>query len=393
MNHISNSNSDSRRMSLCIGMPVFVFLCFIAVRSLFFEVGHRWTYILLFSAALSASLTPLSRLIAFHFGALDRPGGHKIHKEPTALLGGIPILFGFVLPLLVNGIFTCELTAIVLAALVLFVVGAVDDVRNTPASWKLAIQVVLAIGLNICGVRLTILPESSAFGLLFNGILSTVWIVGITNAMNFFDGMDGLATGLGGIIAFFLALVAHRMGTPFEGWASLAMLGSCAGFLPYNFRPGKRATIFLGDAGSTVIGFVLASLAIYTSWDDLKPVVSIASPLLIFGLLILDMCYITLFRIIQGNVRNFRQWIDYVGHDHLHHRIASVLGGTAQSVFFIYILSICLGLSALLLPHLPIGDAYILLAQAALIFLMVSVLERKGRSIANNGKVHTLVDS
>lgn len=384
-----NSYSDSRRFALCLGAPVLVLLCLLAVRSLFLSFGHRWVYILLSSFALSTSLTPLSRRIAIRYGILDQPGGHKIHKDPTPLLGGIPILLGFCLSLLMNGIFTTELTAIVTAAFILFVIGVVDDIRNSSASWKLAIQVFLAVGLTVCGIRLTILPESNVLGLLFNGALSTLWIVGITNAMNFFDGMDGLATGLGGIISFFLALVALRMGAPSEGWASVAMLGTCAGFLPFNFRPGRRATIFLGDAGSTVIGFVLASLAIYTSWDDLKPVVSIASPLLIFGLLILDMCHITFFRIVHGNVRTFRQWIDFVGHDHLHHRIAAVVGGKTESVFFIYILSICLGLSALLLPHLAtMGDAFILLGQAALIFLLVSVLERKGRSI-NHESVKT----
>lgn len=378
----NGSNSDYGKNALYIGLPAFVLLFFVLARPSFLAYGHRWLYIILFSTFLSASITPLSRHLAFLCHALDKPGGHKIHASPTPLLGGIPILFGFCLPLLFNAIFTRELTLIVLAAFILFVVGVIDDVRNTPASLKLAIQVLLAVTLVAFGVRITILPETSFFGTLFNGALSIFWIVGITNAMNFFDGMDGLAAGMGAIISFFLALVANRMYTPSEGWASIAMLGCCTGFLPFNFRPGRRATIFLGDAGSTVIGFVLASLAISTSWDDLKPIVSIASPLLIFGLLILDMCYITISRIFHGRVHNFREWIDYVGHDHLHHRIATVLGGSTQSVVFIYILSICLGLSAILLPHLPNQDAYILLAQAALIFLLVSVLERKGRSLA-----------
>lgn len=376
----------SHPLALYIATPVFLFLCFLIARTLFFDVKHRWIYILLFSAGLSASLTPLSRWIAFHYGILDRPGGHKIHPSPTPLLGGIPILLGFLVSLLINGIFTFELTAIVGAALILFGVGVVDDVRNSSASGKLVVQLLLAIGLSFCGVRLTILSESAVFGLLFNGVLSVLWIVGITNAMNFFDGMDGLATGMGAIIAFFLALVALRMGTPSEGWASLAMLGTCAGFLPFNFRPGKRAAIFLGDAGSTFIGFVLASLALYTGWDDLQPMVSIAAPLLTFGLLILDMCYITVHRIIHGHVRSFREWIDYVGHDHLHHRIAAVLGGPAESVIFIYILSICLGLNALLLPQVTISDGFILLGQAALIFLLISVLERKGRQTTKGCK-------
>jgi UDP-GlcNAc:undecaprenyl-phosphate GlcNAc-1-phosphate transferase len=211
---------------------------------------------------------------------------------------------------------------------------------------------------------------------MVNRLFSVIWIVGITNAMNFFDGMDGLAAGLAAIISFFLAIVALQMGAPFVGWASVAMMGACLGFLPYNFRPGKRALIFLGDAGSTTIGFVLASLAIYSDWADLKPVVSIFSPLLIFWILIFDMAHITLSRVIKGKTRTFREWIEYVGHDHLHHRMARVLGGSTQSVLFIYLLALCFGLSAILLrnAHQP-SEAFLLLSQALIIVVLVSILE------------------
>ena len=365
--------------------PIAVLACFLLLRPVFLTVGLRWLYITLFSSALSASLTPFSRWLAFRTRALDRPGGHKIHHTPTPLLGGIPIVLGFSLPLLINAIFSLELSAILFAAFVLFVVGLIDDVKYSPASLKLLIQTILAVGLTFCGIRVSILPEAHTAGLLVNAFVTVVWIVGITNAVNFFDGMDGLAAGLGSIIAFFMALVALRMDTPSEGWAALAMMGACLGFLPFNFRPGQRATIFLGDAGSTVIGFVLASLAIYASWADLKPIVSLTSPLLIFGILIFDMCYITWFRIAQGKVRNFHQWLEYVGHDHLHHRLACVLGSRAKSVLFIYILTVCLGINALLLPHAHIEDALILLGQATLILVLVSILERKGRALAERG--------
>jgi UDP-GlcNAc:undecaprenyl-phosphate GlcNAc-1-phosphate transferase len=166
------------------------------------------------------------------------------------------------------------------------------------------------------------------------------------------------------------------MDAPFVGWSALAMMGACLGFLPYNFRPGKRALIFLGDAGSTTIGFVLASLAIYSDWADLNPVVSIFSPLLIFWILIFDMAHITIFRVIRGKTRNFKEWIEYVGHDHLHHRMARVLGGTTQSVLFIYLLTVCLGISAILLrnAHHP-SEALLLLSQASIIVVLVSILE------------------
>jgi UDP-GlcNAc:undecaprenyl-phosphate GlcNAc-1-phosphate transferase len=351
-------------------------------REFFFHNGPRWLYILLLAFTLSTLATPFCRKLALRWGLVDRPGGHKIHQEPTPLLGGAAVFLGFTLPLVVNGIYSEQFIAILVSALVLFMVGTADDSRNLKAQWKLVVQIVLAFGLTFYGVCLDLLPRALPAAGIANRCLSVIWIVGITNAMNFFDGMDGLAAGLAAIVAFFLAVVAMQMHSPFVGWAAVAMMGACLGFLPHNFRPWKRGRIFLGDAGSTVIGFVLASLAIYGDWADLNPVVSIFSPLLIFWIFIFDMTYITIFRVVRGKTRTLRQWIEYVGHDHLHHRMARVLGGPTQSVLFIYLLAVCLGLNALLLRYAPPFMAILLLSQALLIVVLVSVLEANG----GNGK-------
>ena len=352
------------------------------IRELFLSVSGRWLYILALSFSLSTLATPFCRKLALHWGLVDRPGGHKIHQKPTPLLGGAAVFLGFTLPLVANGIYSEQFSAILVSALILFVMGVADDARNLRAGWKLSIQLLLASGLTCYGVCLRLLPETLPFADILNRCLSVIWIVGITNAMNFFDGMDGLAAGVGAIVAFFLAVVAMQMHSPFVGWAAVAMMGACLGFLPHNFRPWKRGRIFLGDAGSTVIGFVLASLAIYSDWADLNPVVSIFSPLLIFWIFIFDMTHITIFRVMSGKTRTFRQWIEYVGHDHLHHRMARVLGGPTQSVLFIYLLAVCLGLNALLLRYASPFMALLLLSQAFLIVVLVSVLEANG----GNGK-------
>ncbi len=352
------------------------FAFFPATRHFFLYTGRRWLYILVLSFSFSALTTPLCRMLAMRWGLVDKPSGHKIHQEPTPLLGGAAVFLGFFLPLLINGIFSLEFGAILFAAMILFGIGLLDDTLNLRAHYKLIVQIALAVGLTFVGVRIILLPESTLLGSIANRALSVIWIVGITNAMNFFDGMDGLAAGLGAIISFFLAIVALQMDDPFVGWTALAMMGACLGFLPYNFRPGKRAQIFLGDAGSTTIGFVLASLAIYSDWADLNPVVSIFSPLLIFWILIFDMAYITVFRVIRGKTRTFREWIEYVGHDHLHHRMARVLGGSTQSVLFIYLLTVCLGISAILLRNAHhASEALLLLSQALIIVILVSILE------------------
>jgi UDP-GlcNAc:undecaprenyl-phosphate GlcNAc-1-phosphate transferase len=217
-----------------------------------------------------------------------------------------------------------------------------------------------------------------------NVTLTLFWLIGITNAMNFFDGMDGMAAGLGVIISFFLGVVAFQTHQPFLGWIAVAMMGSCIGFLPYNLLKKGRATIFLGDGGSTVIGFILASVAVYGEWATGSPVKALASPLLIFWVLIFDMVYITVDRILSGKVTNLKQWIDYVGKDHLHHRLAVVLGGQRRSVFFIYLMSICLGASAVVLRNARPVDALLLLAQAAGLVVLITILERRGRSMIHD---------
>ena len=359
-----------------LAVILLAFVFFPATHHFFVHSGRRWLYILVLAFSFSGLTTPICRIFAMNWRLVDNPSGHKIHQEPTPLLGGAAVFLGFFLPLLINGIFNLEFGAILFAAMILFGIGLLDDTLNLRAHYKLIAQIALAVGLTFVGVRIILLPESTLLGSIANRALSVIWIVGITNAMNFFDGMDGLAAGLGAIISFFLAVVALQMDDPFVGWAALGMMGACLGFLPYNFRPGKRALIFLGDAGSTTIGFVLASLAIYSDWADLNPVVSIFSPLLIFWILIFDMAHITIFRVIRGKTRSFKEWIEYVGHDHLHHRMARVLGGSTQSVLFIYLLSICLGLSAILLrnAHHP-SEALLLLCQALIIVILVSILE------------------
>jgi UDP-GlcNAc:undecaprenyl-phosphate GlcNAc-1-phosphate transferase len=238
------------------------------------------------------------------------------------------------------------------------------------------------------GIVLKVLPIGFGwFSIFGNTLLTLVWIVGITNAMNFFDGMDGLAGGLGAIIAFFLGIVAFQTDQPFLGWVAVAMLGSCIGFVPYNFRFNGRALVFLGDAGSTVIGFVLACIAVYGDWSESSPVVALASPLLIFWVLIFDMVHISIDRIVSGKVLSLRQWVEYVGQDHLHHRIARALGGNKRSVLFIYLMVICLGSSAVLLRNAGAVDAVILVLQALILVALVTILERRGRNLAErNGR-------
>jgi UDP-GlcNAc:undecaprenyl-phosphate GlcNAc-1-phosphate transferase len=163
------------------------------------------------------------------------------------------------------------------------------------------------------------------------------------------------------------------------GWVALAMLGSCLGFLPYNFRRQGQAHIFLGDTGSIFLGFILAALAVKGDWADNDPIVSFSAPVLIFWVLIYDMTYITVERILSGKVKNFRQWLDYVGRDHLHHRLYAVLGDRRKAVLFIYLICATLGISAIALRHARMVDGILLVVQAFLITIIISILEYSGR--------------
>lgn len=359
-----------------------IFLLILQIRQFFFASGWRWIYIFFLSTALSFCLTPLFSRIAEKLDIVDRPDSRKLHEEATPLLGGAAVFMAFLVSILANGIYTMELGSIMIASSVLFMMGVVDDFKEISAGIKLAGQIFCTVLVMSCGIVLRVIPDGlGPFAVVSNVLLTVFWIIGITNALNFFDGMDGLAAGLSAIISFFLGVVAFQTDQPFLGWVAIAMMGSCLGFLPYNFRLKENASIFLGDAGSTVIGFILACVAVYGDWAENDPVVALASPLLIFWIMIFDMVHISVDRVVNGKVSNFRQWIEYVGKDHLHHRLANALGGNKRSVLFIYGMSFCLGTSAVALRSARTIDAILLLVQASVLVVLITILERRGRIV------------
>jgi UDP-GlcNAc:undecaprenyl-phosphate GlcNAc-1-phosphate transferase len=376
-----SSNSLNANLLFYIFTAVFAFILFMPqVRGFFSNFGWRWAHILCLSFSLSFCLNPIFAWIAKKLNILDIPDARKLHKEATPLLGGAAVFIGFSVALLMNGIFSKPMLMILIASLILFGVGILDDFKEVSAGLKLLAQLVCTLLVMSSGIILRVLPvDLGIFATVGNCLLTVFWIIGIANAMNFFDGMDGLAAGLGAVISFFLGVVAFQTAQPFLGWVAIAMLGGCLGFLPFNFRPKKNAAIFLGDAGSVVIGFILACVAVYGDWAQGNPVVALVSPVLIFWILIFDMVHITVDRILTGKVKNFRQWIEYVGKDHLHHRLANVLGGRKQSVLFIYLLGLCLGTSAVVLRNARPTDAILLIIQACIMVVLITVLERRGR--------------
>ena len=267
------------------------------VRELFQLEGLRWLYIFLFAFLGTGALTPLMVWIGHRWNLVDIPADRKVHVVPTPRLGGIALYAGFIGSLLLNSIVPDWMVAVLVAGSLLLIIGVLDDIRELPAWAKLLGQLLAAGIVTASGKVLTLFPPGP-LGEMANVLLTILWIVGITNAFNFFDGMDGLATGLAILLAGFMGVIAFETKQPALGWLAIAMIGAGLGFLPYNFRGTKPAVIFLGDGGSTFIGFTLACLAVRGNWADSDPIVSFSNPLLIFGVLIYDMIHITVERIL-----------------------------------------------------------------------------------------------
>jgi UDP-GlcNAc:undecaprenyl-phosphate GlcNAc-1-phosphate transferase len=322
---------------------------------------------------------PLCHRAALALGVLDRPDHRKQHQRPTPKLGGVAIWLAVLGALATylgepNG-----MGAIVLAATLMLGVGLLDDWRGVPAAARLVMQLA-AVAIVIASGHVLTLFEPTPAGQALNVALTALWMIGLTNAFNFFDGLDGLAGGLAVIIAGFMGVIAYETTQPLLGRFTVALIGAVLGFLVYNWRWRKPALIFLGDGGASCIGFLLASLAVAGDWSERDPIVSLSNPLLIFGVLIFDMIHITVARIATGRVRSFREWIDYVGTDHLHHRLLQLFGSARMAVWFIFLLNCALGLAAVALRNARTVDALLLIAQAVIILLLVTLLEHRGRA-------------
>jgi len=363
-------------------LVVFIALLLPFTRTFFIGQGHRWLVMLLFSFSLSFTLTPWVRYLAKKASILDYPDNRKVHHQATPLLGGIAVYIAFVSSIFINNIHTKPLLAILIGGTLIFLISVVDDIIEIPALPKLLAQFMATSIIIGSGIVLDMFPKTP-LGDAGNVFLTLLWVIGITNSFNFFDGMDGLASGLSIITAFFIGIVAFQTDQPFLGWIAIAVMGSCIGFFPYNFRLHQPATIFLGDAGSNFLGFTLASLAILGEWADNNPIVSMATPLLIFWVFVFDMTHITLTRIISGKVTNFKEWINYVGNDHLHHRLELLLNSKKQSVLLIFFLCTCMGISAIVLRYARTIDAVLLVIQAAIVVILVTILEARAKKQAN----------
>ncbi|MBI5185224.1 MAG: response regulator [Nitrospinae bacterium] len=357
---------------------ILLFLALPQVRGFFEYSPYLWFYLFTLSFFISFVSTPFFRWASYRFNVLDVPDPRKVHARPTALLGGAAVYISFAITVIYNFHFSDPLKGIALGSTLIMVSGLADDIWGLSARIRLLAQL-LAVSLACYyGVNLTFLPNTAWYFTFFEILVTFIWIIGITNSLNFLDGMDGLAAGLTAIASFYISLVAIQSEQGFVMFLSVALCGSALGFLPFNFRPKRPASIFLGDSGSNFMGFLLGSITVMTGWATNNPVKAYSMPALILAILIFDMTYITIARFSSGKVANFREWVSYVGKDHLHHRLNNLGLSNKQTVLFIYFLALSLGISAIVLKNGRTIDGLLLVGQAFMIFFILVILMRLG---------------
>ena len=353
------------------GMVLALLLVRDPIRWWFFEDPYlRMFYLLVFATATAYMLVPLVSILARYIGALNHPDQRKVHRTPTPLLGGLVIFLAFAITVLINNIYTDELKGVAIAGTLVFLVGMIDDFRALSAKLRLLVQIV-AVGIMIeYGVRVSFMPESW-WGDLLEILFTMVWMIGIINAVNFLDGLDGLASGSVMIGAAAFSLIALQTGQPYMRFLSIALMGSCLGFLPYNFRRGKAASIFLGDGGSNFIGFTIAAIGVLGQWGNGSSSVNLIVPILILGVPIFDTTLTTIMRVKNRQVKSFSEWVHFTGKDHFHHRLVEIGLSPKRAVIVIYMVSISLGIGAAVLRKSEGIDAFLLLLQAFILFSMI----------------------
>ena len=301
-------------------------------------------------------VTQLVILIPERLGAVDLPGGRRTHETPTPRIGGVAIFAGFVAGMAFAAYATGLLfhvpqgvywRGLMFAALGLFLVGLIDDLWGLSYRWKFAAQIVAAVYVWNSGFRIDIISHPLG-GDLDLGMLSlpltVLWIVGITNAVNLIDGLDGLAVGVALIATLTVGLIAFERNLLGVTAACVTLAGSLAAFLYFNFNPAR---IFLGDSGTMFIGFVLAVTSVRGSQKG-PTAVAILVPLLVLGLPLMDTGLAVVRRTLRVGTRGMRtdsalryfarnyQHVFLPDREHIHHRLLDVGFSHRNAVFVLY---------------------------------------------------------
>ena len=321
--------------------------------------------------------TPLVRRLAYKIGAVDVPKDkRRVHKKPTPRIGGLAIIFGFLVAVLCfNDDWSKSMIATLIGAGILAVLGVIDDCKALDAKLKFVVQIIAALIVVFYGdIRISVFSNPNVFStepyvilpMWLSVIVTVVWIVFITNAVNFIDGLDGLAAGVSAIMSMSLVFIAISYHEYTIALVGLALMGSCFGFLPFNFNPAK---IFMGDTGSTFLGYILAVLSIQGMFKSYA-VISFAVPVIMLGLPLFDAAFAMIRRVLSGKSPMIAD------RGHLHHRLYDMGFSQKQTVFILYAISGVLGITAILLAEQRFLRAMLLLI-CVLIFILIATMMGK----------------
>lgn len=313
-------------------------------------------------------LTPLAMRLARAAGVMDHPHARRVHTRPTPRWGGLAMAAAFILTVLIviplrgqfipeeldpsGSVFNSRIWGVLVGAVLMTLLGALDDKYSLPAKVKLLGQIAVAILIAFMGVRMVVAFDIPFMDTQYHnyplwreglGYLFTVlWVVAITNTINLIDGLDGLAAGVSGLAALtFVFISVFMKGTLGFAIIAMALAGVCVGFLRYNFHPAK---VFMGDAGSHFLGFTIAALSILQNWK-VAAGITFAVPVLILAVPIFDTAFAILRRLRRG------QPIFGADKGHLHHRLLNMGMNQRQVVLSIYLLTALGCILALFLSH------------------------------------------
>ncbi len=313
------------------------------------------------SAFIAYLLTPFIRIVALKTGYLDHPQDNKVHAHATPLLGGVSIFIAFLIAMLTKEpvVSLAPARAMLLGAFILLIIGLIDDKMGMMPKFKLLGQFLAAMIIIKAGLRVEFIHNY-----YLSVIVTYIWIVGITNAFNLLDNMNGLSAGIACISAFFFGVLSYINGQPEISVISFALAGSSLGFLKHNF---PKASIFMGDAGSLVLGYVLSAIAIMGHWKTYILTTSLMVPILVLGYPIFDTVLVSVMRILE------RRSIFQGGKDHSSHRISLMGFKRVKTVLIIYLICIFLGIVALTITKVHWHAGLALLAVTFVIMLGLGI--------------------
>jgi len=343
--------------------------------------------IFIFAIALTLTLvsTPWLLRLSVRLGFVDMPAKRKLHSEPMPLLGGLAMLAGAMAALallstaLPTSLDSPQVIGSALAVTIIAAVGLADDRWHLPALVKLLGQIAAVAVLIFFGVYVQLpIPDYA------NYLITVAWVVGISNAINFLDNMDGLSAGISAVAAAVIFILGVQNGQHLVAALSASVLGACVGFLRYNFHPAR---IFMGDAGALFLGFILAELGLLLRFPSNVNVVTWLVPLFIMGVPIFDTALVVISRSRRG-----KNPFTTAGKDHVSHRLRRLGLTTRETVLVLYLVAVTTGLVGILIASLEPIEAYVLagvaiLIAAAMILRLEKVQTAATReNVDNNGK-------